>query len=90
METLLIFWLLCGIISSTVLSNKGRGACGGFLLGMLLGPIGIILALVMSPDEKQMEKQKLKQGDGRKCPYCAELIKLEAVKCKHCGSDIAD
>ncbi|PFG11278.1 zinc ribbon domain-containing protein [Marinobacter sp. LV10MA510-1] len=24
----------------------------------------------------------------RKCPYCAEAIKIEAVKCKHCGSEI--
>ncbi|STV68521.1 Uncharacterised protein [Klebsiella pneumoniae] len=23
-----------------------------------------------------------------KCPYCAELINSEAVKCKHCGSEI--
>lgn len=24
----------------------------------------------------------------KKCPFCAELIKREAIKCKHCGSEI--
>lgn len=24
----------------------------------------------------------------RKCPMCAEEIRAEAVKCKHCGSDV--
>ncbi|WP_203529686.1 hypothetical protein [Pseudodesulfovibrio sp. JC047] len=27
-------------------------------------------------------------SDERECPFCAELIKKKAVKCKHCGSDI--
>ncbi|WP_371229062.1 hypothetical protein ACAW63_22665 [Pseudomonas sp. QE6] len=28
-------------------------------------------------------------GSGlRECPFCAELIKMQAIKCKHCGSDV--
>ena len=28
------------------------------------------------------------ESDEVKCPFCAEMVKREAVKCKHCSSDL--
>ena len=72
MEVLLIIWLLFGLAAAAVMSNKGRSGCGGFALGFLLGPIGLIIALVLQKDHKTLEGKALSSGDVRKCPQCAE------------------
>jgi len=88
MEILLIIWIVCGVIGGMILSNKGRSGCGGFALGFLLGPFGIIIALVMGTDHKELENRSLSGGEMRKCPSCAELVRAEAAKCRFCGSDL--
>ncbi|MBI6548621.1 hypothetical protein [Xenorhabdus lircayensis] len=38
--------------------------------------------------------RKSLNGDSKnnqiKCPFCAELINIEALKCKHCGSEVQE
>jgi len=84
----LAIWLVCGLIAAVIASNKGRSGCGWFLVGVLLGPLGFILALVVSGDEKKTEERDIQSGAKKKCPYCAELVRKEAVICKHCGRDL--
>ena len=88
MEILIVIWLAFGVAAMLVMQNKGRSGCGGFALGFLLGPIGLIIALVLSSDHREIEKKALNNGDLRKCPQCAELIRVEAKKCRFCGSDV--
>ncbi len=58
------------------------------MVGMLLGPIGLVLSLVVSKNTEQLEDRAIAEGTVKRCPYCAELVKTEAVICRYCGKEL--
>jgi uncharacterized membrane protein YeaQ/YmgE (transglycosylase-associated protein family) len=81
-------WLLCGFVAAAIYQRKGRSGLAAFIVGVLLGPIGVILALLSSTNQEGVEEKQLKNGEMKKCPHCAELIKMDANVCRYCGRDV--
>ena len=69
----ILILLFLGLIPAYIAQTKGRSFGAWYVYGLFLLPITLIHSLLLSSNDK-------------KCPQCAELVKLDAKICKHCGN----
>ena len=52
LETVILIWLFCAAVAAAIAHVKNRNVGEGFLWGALLGVIGVIIVLCLSPKSK--------------------------------------
>ncbi len=83
-----VIWVGFAIFVGGVASEKGRSNFVFFLLSIIFSPlISLIIVHVISPVTANVEAVAIKSGNYKKCPKCAELVKKEALVCKHCQAE---
>lgn len=75
----IILIVVAGIVGATLARSKGRNQILWFALCAIL-PILVIAILFLPAAELR--------GLTKKCKYCGEIIKEEAMVCKHCGKEV--
>jgi len=79
--------LLSGYAGMTIWARKGGKPGKGFLVGGLLGALGVLILVLATPKQAEIDGATRSQGLVR-CPHCAELINHQAHVCRYCQREV--
>ncbi len=81
-----IYLVISLIIASWMLRDsdkRGKSGAVWFLVGLILGIVGLIIWLLVRP--KEIEQVNPVKDVDRRCPNCGRVIPMDANICPYCG-----
>jgi hypothetical protein len=78
-----------GLIPASIASDKGHRFGDWWLYGFLLFPVALIHSLLAPTTDKAKRQGQALKGFKR-CPFCAEMVRPDAIVCRYCGRELPD
>src|SRR4051812_47754793 len=86
---ILLVWVALSAVAAEIADGKGLSQGQYFAIAFFFSPvIGILAAVISTADKAALDRRALVCGGARNCPFCAEIIKLQAIVCPHCQRDL--
>jgi RNA polymerase subunit RPABC4/transcription elongation factor Spt4 len=79
----LAYGVIFGIACAAIWGNKGGNRVSAFLLGLLLGIIGLIIVAATNPTPSGRAGE-MSAATTRTCPFCKSAISPDASVCRFC------
>jgi hypothetical protein len=89
---LIILTAFLAVIPALIAKDKGKDFWTWYCYGFLLWIVALIHSLCISREDNRDSalgtNVRLQTPTSRKCPFCAEYVKYEAIVCRYCSRSL--
>lgn len=84
----IFLWVAFSVVAGIAASIRGRFGSGYFMLALVISPLIVLILVLVMANLRQERARETEVMNSRECPYCAELVRRQAVVCRHCRADL--